>query len=429
MNGQPGIYLDHAAATPTDSRVISAMRPFFVDKFANPSAIYSVGVETRQAVEKARISVANYLKTQPDTIYFTSGGTESNNLAILGAVRKQNKQNRQNKHIVTTAIEHHSVLEPMRQLEKEGCEVTFVPVNTHGFVAVEDIRKALKPETALLSVIYANNELGSIQPIADIGRMILQWRKMNGFSLPYFHVDACQATEYLPLEVDALHADLLTFNGSKVYGPKGIGLLYKRRGVEIEPIVFGGRQERGLRSGTENVPGIVGLGKAVEIVSAERQKEADRVRKLRDYFWNKMKTKLKGVELNGPSFISPSPRPAVRTVSPDVGRGDRGGRGRGLGECSYARLPNNLHVSFTGCDAEALILYLDAKGIACSAGSACSTDSDEISHVLTACGYDEARSKSSIRFTLGRGTTKASIDAVMKVLPKIVEMVRSTNTN
>ncbi|MEK7084491.1 MAG: cysteine desulfurase family protein [Patescibacteria group bacterium] len=429
------IYLDHAAGTPLDPRVRRAMALFETTHFANPSAMYQEAVLARTAIEKSRRTVAKFLRTESDTITFTSGGTEANNLAILGVARRQNKQNkqsRQNRHIVTTAIEHQSVLEPIRKLEHEGWEVTYLPVNSEGIVSIEDFKKALRKETALVSIMYANNEVGSIQPIAEIGREILKFRKQleygrrNAISPPYrgrrheservprggliFHTDACQAAQHLPLHVDTLHADLLTFNGSKIYGPKGIGALYKRRGIMLEPLMYGGGQEFGMRSGTENVPGIVGLGKAVEILQKRNSKEIEEIKKLRNYFWERIQKEIKDVVLNGPSLEVPSPR--------------RGGSGRGLNRGILDRLPNNLNVSFLGCDAEALILYLDASGISVSSGSACSTESDALSHVLLACGYEKKRVQSAIRFTLGRGTTKVQIDRVMKVLPKIVGMVK-----
>ncbi len=381
------IYLDHAATTPFDPRVFAAMKPYFMTQFENPSALYRGALKTRKAIEDARKIVADFLGTRVDTIYFTSGGTESVNMAILGVARQQTSRTTL-KHIITTQIEHHAVLEPIRQLEQEGFEVTYLPVDENGLVTVEQVEKALRDNTVLVSIMYANNEIGSIQPIADIGRMLMRKK-----SKALFHTDACQATQFLPMKVDALHVDLLSFNGSKIYGPKGAGVLYKRRGVETEPIVYGGGQERGLRSGTEDVASIVGLGKAIELIGKLGNKEIRKLEILRDYFWKQIETKIKNVKLNG-------------------------------SELDKHRLANNMNVAFEGCDAEALILYLDAAGIQCSAGSACTTDSLEPSHVLKACGYSEERARSSVRFTLGRGTTKKDIDYVMKVLPGIVEKVK-----
>ncbi|MBP7805259.1 MAG: cysteine desulfurase [Candidatus Pacebacteria bacterium] len=387
-NTVKSMYLDHAATTPTDPRVFSIMKPYLTTQYENPSALYRGALKTRKAIEDARKIVADFLGTQSDTIYFTSGGTESVNVAVLGTVRKFASQ-QVGKHIITTQIEHHAVLEPIRQLEKEGYTVTYVPVDENGLVTVEKIEKALRENTVLVSIMYANNEIGSIQPIADIGRMLMRKK-----SKALFHTDACQATQFLPMKVDALHVDLLSFNGSKIYGPKGAGVLYKRRGVEIEPIMYGGGQERGLRSGTEDVASIVGLGKAVELIAEGTKNNGQQTSELRDYFWKEVQKKIDGVELNGPDL-------------------------------DKHRLANNLNVAFEGCDAEALILYLDAAGVQCSAGSACTTDSLEPSHVLKACGYSEERARSSVRFTLGRRTTKAQLDYVVKVLVEVVEKVRN----
>ncbi|HYE60285.1 MAG TPA: cysteine desulfurase family protein [Candidatus Kapabacteria bacterium] len=387
--------MDHAATTPMDPAVFAAMTPYLSQEFANPSALYVSGVRVRKAIEEARKDVAHFLGTQPDTIYFTSGGTESNNQAILGLVERYREKEKR-PHIITTAIEHQSVLEPMRYLEQNGCDVTYLIPNDKGVIDARDVVNALRKETILVSIMYANNEIGTIEPIADIGRELLKWRKEQGTASPFFHTDACQAAEYLPMAVERLHVDLLTMNGSKIYGPKGVGVLYKRRGIEMNPLLLGGGQERGMRSGTEYTAGIVGLGEAVRRI--EREKAGERVSEIRNYFWTKMEELIPDVQLNGLQLNS-------------------------------QRLPNNLHVSFTGCDAEALILYLDAQGFACSAGSACTTDALEPSHVLRACGYTEARSRSSIRFTLGRGTTKNMIDRVMNILPGVVSMIRQMNTS
>lgn len=415
------IYLDSAAATPLDRRVFAGMRRYLLGQYENPSALYAGGVSARNAVESARKTVADFLGTQPDTIFFTGGGTEANNLAVLGTAQIFKK-----KHIMTTAIEHHSVLEPIRKLEREGWRVTYLPVDRDGMVSVQDFKKALRKETVLVSIMYANNEVGSIQHIPEIGREILRWRKNferhSGF-YPLFHVDACQAAAYLPMKVDALHVDLLTFNGSKIYGPKGLGVLYKRRGVEIEPMLYGGGQERGLRSGTENVPAIVGVAKAVEVIGKDREKAYAKIERLKDYFWGEIQKSIKDVKLNGPTIDLSPYQGELEGVLSKLSDGFFG-RPPLVGGVTMNRLPNNLNISFTGCDAEALILYLDAKGIACSAGSACAADSPEPSHVLAACGYSDDRVKSSIRFTLGRQTTKRDIDAVMNVLPGMVERVR-----
>jgi len=379
------IYLDYAAATPVAPGVFAAMQPYFATVYANPSALYGPAVRARNAIEDARKTVAGFLHAQPDTVVFASGGTPSNNLGILGICA-----GRQSGHIITTQVEHSSVLEPIKKLEEQGFDVTYLPVDTHGSVSVHDMKKALRKDTVLVSVMYVNNEVGSIQPVQEIGREILKFRKKNETALPYFHVDACQAANYLDMSVERIHCDLLSFNGSKIYGPKGSGVLYVRRGVELEPIIYGGGQERGLRSGTEDVPNIVGLGKAVELIGAQDHKS---VEVLRDYFWKEIESSVDRTRLNGPE----------------------------LGE---GRLSNNLNVCFEGIESEALVLYLDAKGIYCSAGSACNIGNEEGSHVLEALGCSSENIRGSVRFTLGRSTTKEDVDYVMSVLPDIVQELR-----
>jgi len=379
------VYLDYAAATPVAPEVFATMQPYFSDVYANASALHTPAVKARNAIEDARKIVADFLHAQPDTIVFTSGGTPSNNLGILGICK-----NMRSGHIITTQVEHSSVLEPIKKLEEQGFEVTYLPVDGHGFVSVDDLKKALREDTVLVSVMYVNNEVGSIQPVKEIGREILKFRKKRDTALPYFHVDACQAANYLDMSVERMHCDLLSFNGSKIYGPKGSGVLYVRRGIELEPIIYGGGQERGLRSGTEDVPGIVGLGKAVEVIKTQ---DHERVGELRDYFWKNVENTIDRTRLNGPE----------------------------LGE---GRLMNNLNVCFEGLEAEALVLYLDARGIYCSAGSACNIGDEEGSHVLEALGCGSEDIRGSVRFTLGRSTTKDDIDYVMSVLPGMVKELR-----
>lgn len=390
-NPKKTIYLDHAAATPMSKKVFAAMKPFAVDYFANPSALYRDAQFIRTALAQARKDIATVLKTNPDTIILTRGGTESINMAILGAARKHASHG---KHIVTTKTEHAAVGEAVKQLEREGFFVTYVPVDEVGRISLSELKTALRKDTVLVTIMYANNEIGTIAPIADIGRLLLKWRKEHKTSYPLFHTDACQAANYLPLQADQLHVDLLSLNGAKVYGPKGAGILYKRRGVEIAPLVFGGGHEQGLRPGTEDVSSVVGLAAALQESEALRGKEVKRLQALRNYFYKQLQKNIPDVFLNGP----------------DVNREDR--------------LANNLNVSFSGAESESIILYLDAKGVACASGSACSTDSDEPSHVLTACGLSKDRIASSIRFTLGRSTKKSDIDTVMEVLPGIIEKVR-----
>ena len=280
-------------------------------------------------------------------------------------------------------------------MEKKGFEATYLNVDGEGRININDVKKALKKNTILISVMYANNEIGTVQPIAEIGKMILKWRKENNTKYPYFHTDACQAAGALDLDVEKLHVDLLTFNGSKIYGPKGVGALYKRKGVDIQPQILGGGQEFGLRSGTENVPGIAGLAKALELVQADKEKENKRLIKLRAYFWEQLQKNIPKLHLNGSKLDD------IKT-----------------------RLPNNLNVTFLDIEGEALLLYLDEYGIVCSTGSACNSVSLDPSYVITACGLPYEYAHGSLRFTLGKNTTKTDIDYVMKYLPWIVGELR-----
>lgn len=387
------IYLDHAATTYTDPRVVKAMLPYFTEIYGNPSSIYHKGLEANGALNDARRAVAKLIGALPENIIFTAGGSESDNLAIYGITQSQSNKG---KHIITTTTEHHAVLHPIQDLEKQGWEVTYLKVNGEGFININEFKKALRPDTVLVSIMYANNEVGTIQPIGEIGREILKHRKDNNTTFPYFHTDACQAAEYLTLDVEKLHVDLMTINGSKIYGPKGIGLLYVRRGVRLKPQVLGGAQERHLRAGTENVPAIIGLSRSLEIAKQDGQKENERLIKLTNYFFKELEEKIPKIKLNGPP----------------------------IGE---ARLPNNLNIAFEGVEGEALLLYLDEYGIMCSNGSACTSESVEPSHVLIAIGKEAKSAQSSIRFTLGRGTGKDDIDYVMKYLPDVVKELREIN--
>lgn len=385
------VYLDYAAATPMDTAVFSAMKPYMVGKFANASALYRAAEECRSALESARAEVAKALHTTESSIFFSRGGTESINMALLGVARRYA---RQGKHIISSPTEHAAVKETLSALKKDGFEITYLPVDAAGNISLKDLKGALRKDTILITFMYSNNEIGTIHPIADIGRVLLKWRKEQKTIFPFFHTDACQGTNYLSLQVDALHVDLLSINGAKVYGPKSAGILYKRRGVELVPILYGGGHERGLRPGTEDISAAVGLATALAIAEKMRKKEEKRVLALRDYFYTKIKKHITDTVLNGPALAE-------------------------------NRIANNLNISFLGAEAEAIILYLDAKGIAVASGAACSTDSNEPSHVLRACGLSPERMSSSIRFTLGRSTQKKDIDAVMKHLPSIVDRVRN----
>ncbi len=386
------IYLDHAATTYVDPRVEKAMQPFFGKIFGNPSSLYELGRVANGELNNARRKVAEILHALPDNIIFTGGGTESDNLAIFGVARAHSKQG---KHIITTKIEHHAVLHSLEQLAKEGFEITYLDVDSQGFVSPKKVLAAIRPDTILVTIMYANNEIGTVEPIADIGREILKWRKAKNTVYPFFHTDACQGAGALELDVEKLHVDLMTINGSKIYGPKGVGVLYKRRGVNIQPIIFGGGQEMKMRSGTENLAGIIGLAKALELSQENRQDENMRLVDLRNYFSEQISKKIDKVKINGAALGNES-----------------------------VRLPNNLNVTFLDVEGEALLLYLDAYGIMCSTGSACTSTSLEPSHVITALGLPYEYAHGSLRFTLGHCNTKKDIDYVMKYLPAIVAQLR-----
>lgn len=386
------IYLDHAATTPLDPRVLEAMQPYFMEDFGNPSSFHTMGVRAKEAVTGARKSMAGLIGAHDDEILFTSGGTESNALALSGVINAHRTVVKEGlPHVITTSIEHHSVLEPLLHWQKiKQIDLTVLPVDREGRVSVSDLEAVLTPNTILISVMMANNEIGTIQPIADLGRALLTWRKEQKTFYPFFHSDACQAAGALELNVDKLHVDLLTFNGSKMYGPKGIGLLYLRRGTKIEPLIRGGGQERNLRSGTENVPGIIGFAKAFELASSGREQEGTRLITLRDHLAEGL-LKIPKARLNG--------HPTER-------------------------LPNSVNVSFLDIEGEAAVLYLDAEGVMASTGSACASASLDPSHVILATGLSYEAAHGSIRFTLGRTTTKEQLDHVISVMPGIVERLR-----
>ena len=393
------IYMDHAAATPVDSVVLQTMMPYLNEKFANPGALHSQGREVKIDVDSARKQISDIFNTQPRNIIFTASGTESDNLAILGVSRASSKyQVTSNKkfsnHVVTTKIEHHAVLRACKKLEKEGFEITYLKTDKHGLITPKQIIDALKNKTLLISVMYANNEIGTIEPIADIGKAILKWKKENKRKPdqpPFFHTDACQAAGYLDLNVNKLHVDLLTINGSKIYGPKGVGVLYKSDHVKLEPMLFGGGQEFRFRAGTENVQGIVGTAKALEIADKTKEKEIKRLTKLRDYFIKEATKQIPNTTPNG---------------HPEL------------------RLPNNVNLTFLGVEGEALLLYLDEYGISASTGSACTSESLDPSHVILALGRPYEYAHGSIRFSLGRCTKKGDIDYVLEILPRLVEKLR-----
>ncbi|MEK7643517.1 MAG: cysteine desulfurase family protein [Patescibacteria group bacterium] len=382
------IYLDHAASTPLDSRVKDAMEPYLADEFGNAGGLYREGRRAKDALDNARIQIADILGAHADEIIFTSGGTEGDTLALFGTARAHGDKG---KHIVTTSIEHHAVLSACEALEKDGFEVTYVDVEPNGIVDPKKIQAALREDTILVSVMFANNEIGTIQPIAEIGQLIQEWRDEHKTRMPYFHTDACQAVGYLRMRVEELGVDFLVLNGSKIYGPKGVGALYARRGVKIKPLFYGGSQEGRRRAGTENIAGIIGLAKALEIADAEREEEFTRLTELRDY--------------------------AVLRITKEIERAVPNGD-------LVQRLPNNINISILDIEGEAVILYLDAHGVACSTGSACTSESLDPSHVILALGKPYEYAHASIRFTLGRGTTKEDIDRLMEVLPEVTKTLR-----
>jgi cysteine desulfurase len=376
------IYLDHSAATPVDRRVLLAMQKTTKEVFGNPSSIHKEGVLAKREVESARKEIAEIIGAQPDELIFPSGGTEANNLAIFGVIPHWDIGC---PNVVVSSIEHPSVLECVRELEKHGVEVTFLPVGSDGIVSVKDVAEAIKENTVLVSIMYANNEIGTIQPIAEIAKVI---RRSKSKSL--FHTDACQATNYLDMNVLRLGVDLMTFNASKIYGPKGVGALYVKRGIKLSPIIFGGGQEKGMRSGTENTAGIRGFAEAMKIAEKMKEKESARLMKLRDFFIKEVLKKIPNAVLNG----DPT-----------------------------QRLPNNINFSFLDLDGEEIVIGLDARGIAVSTGSACANISvdGKVSHVLLAIGNNQNFARGGVRFTLGRETTKEDIERIIKELSLVVK--------
>ncbi len=385
------IYLDHAATTPLDPEVKKAMEPFWHEKFGNPSSLYQKGREAKLAIEDARNSIAGLIKARPSEIIFTAGGTESVNLAIFGVARMHPKA-----HISTSKIEHHCVIESFKVLSSEGYRTTLVDVDDKGFVDIQKLKKSVRPETVLISVMYANNEIGTIEPISEIGRWLKGENKRRFAkhqSQIVFHTDACQAAGFLDLNVNKLGVDLMSVNGSKIYGPKQSGFLYVSSGTKLKPLIYGGGQENNLRSGTENVPGIAGFAKAFELAQKNKDKESRRLLKLSDRIIKKIRKNIANIKLNGP-------------------------------EINNQRLPNNINLTIKGVEGEALMFYLDSYGISASTASACSTGNIDPSHVLLAIGRSKKEAKSSIRFTLGKSTKKSDIDYLIKILPGLVKQIR-----
>lgn len=391
------IYLDNAATTPLDPRVKKAMEPYWEKEYGNPTSIHGMGRRAREAINEARATVARILNCRESEVIFTGSGTEAINLAIFGLSRSKIWTGGGRGHVVTTKIEHHAVLRSYEALEKEGFEATYLGVDKNGLVDPRNMKAALRLGTILVSVMYANNEIGTVEPIAEIGKVIRDFRneslEIRNSKLgiqrktPFFFVDACQAAGALDMDVQKLGVDMLALNGSKIYGPKGVGALFVRRGVKLKPLMYGGGQESGLRSGTENVPAIVGLAAALEIAQKDRAKENARLVKLRDYFIAEILKRTPGAILNGHA---------------------------------QNRLPNNINISIPRLEGEAVVIYLDEKGVAVSTGSACSSTELIPSHVVSTLGRSREYAGGSLRFSLGRNTTKKDLDYVLKVLPDIV---------
>jgi cysteine desulfurase len=376
------IYLDYASTTPVDPEVLKAMLPYFTEKFGNAESLHSKGLEAKEAIDSARATIAKYLNCQPSEIIFTGSGTESNNLAIIGTA-KANRQ--KGNHLITCDIEHPSVLKVFKYLEKEGFKVTYLPVDKDGFVDPKLLEDAITKDTTLVSIMFANNEIGTIEPIEKIGKICQKHKVL-------FHTDACQIADYLHLDTKKFQADLITVNGSKIYGPKGIAFLYIRKGTKIEPLLQGGSQEHGLRASTHNVPSIVGIAKAFEIAQSNYKEESIRIEKLRDYLIENLLKEIPDARLNGPH---------------------------------HSRLPNNINIHIPKIEGKDLLLQLDAHGVFVSTGSACNSGKNGSSHVLNAICKNQDISKSSIRISLGKSTKKADLDYVIEILPKIVKQLRS----
>jgi cysteine desulfurase len=375
------IYFDYAATTPTDPEVVSSMLPYFSEVFGNPSSLHYFGRQANNAIESARSTVADFIGAKPDEIIFTSGGTESDNFALKGIAYANSSKGR---HIITSNIEHHAILESCQFLESNGFRVTYLPVQPDGILDPDEVKKAINSETILISVMHANNEVGSIQQIAEIGRIA----KENNI---YFHTDAVQSLGHIPVNVDELNIDMLSASAHKIYGPKGVGLLYIRKGTKIQPFLNGGSQEKKLRASTHNVPGIIGFGKALELASKNMAKETIQLTNLRDKLINGIITNIENVKLNGDS---------------------------------KQRLPNNVNFSIKFVEGEGMVLGLDLEGIAVSSGSACTSGSLESSHVLKAIGRTADLAHGSVRFSFGKFNTMEEVDYTLEKFVKIVARLR-----
>ncbi len=376
------IYVDHSATTYVKKEVLNEMLPYFTEKYGNASSIYSKGVESKEAIEKARKQVSDALVCDESEIYFTAGGSESDNLALLGIARANKERGN---HIITTKIEHLGILETCKRLEKEGFEVTYLDVDEYGLISVENVKSAIKPTTVLISVMFANNEIGTIQPIQEIGEIA----RSSGI---YFHTDAVQAIGNVHINTEKMYIDALSLSAHKFYGPKGVGALYIRKGIKFDPIITGGHQEKNKRAGTENVPGIVGLGKAIEIANNNIDSYNEKLLSLREYCINKIMDNIPGVILNGHR---------------------------------HKRLPGNINISIKGIQVSSLLFMLDDAGICASSGSACTSGNSNPSHVLVAIGMNSDVTYCSLRITLGEENTTEDIDFIVSNLTEIINKLRS----
>jgi cysteine desulfurase len=376
------VYMDHNATTPVHPEVLDTMLPYYKEKYGNASSVHSFGREARAAMEEARERLAEFIRAEPREVIFTSGGTESDNFAIEGAAFENSKKG---KHIITSAIEHHAVLNTCKHLETHGFEVTYLGVDRYGVIDLDELKKALRDDTILITIMHANNEIGTIEPLGEISRI----SKENGIIL---HTDAAQTLGKIPVNIDELGIDLMSLSAHKLYGPKGVGALYVRRGTKVEPLVRGGHHEHNRRAGTENVPGIVGFGKAIEIAAADMKEEGRRL-------WN-LTEKLRSGLQERIDYVYSNSHPTER-------------------------LPATMNLSFDFLEGESIVLNLDMKGVAVSTGSACTSGTLEPSHVLMALGLQAATAQGAIRFSLGRGNTEADINCLLEEMPPIIERLRA----
>jgi cysteine desulfurase len=375
------IYLDHAATTPIDPEVLDSMLPYLKEKFGSASTLYSLGRETREAVELAREQVAALIGAKSEEVFFTGGGSESDNWAVFGVASAKEKKGN---HLITTRIEHHAILEPCHILEKRGHQVTILPVDSNGFVDINELKDAMTDQTVLITVMHANNEIGTIEPVEEIGRLARE----KGI---HFHTDTVQTAGHIPLDVNVINCDSLAMSAHKLYGPKGVGAMYIRKGARVDKLIVGGGQENNRRAGTHNVAGIVGFGKAAELAQTRMQQEIEHLTTMRDILISSVESSIPDVKLNG----------------------DR-----------IKRLPNNVNFSFFGIEGESMILLMDMKGICVSSGSACTSGSLDPSHVLMALGMKHEQAHGSLRLTLGKSNTEEHMAQVIEVLPGIVSRLR-----